>query len=198
MGKVIGIISAANGSGKTTVSAYLAAALGLLHRKVVVVDVDGGVLKKLGQPEGEIEVEGIRWTVQTGRKEGSEVDYVLVDVPDLEKEDLSTFDGVMVVVEARRGGDETLYRCMEVLQAHENLHLYGILRTQADAFSSYSSEWFERMQAYFPGFVFRTEIPRNYYLAEARFTLRDISGKGWHSGFADFLSLANELIEHEY
>lgn len=200
MGKVIGIISAGSGSGKTTVSTYLAAALSLLHQKVVLVDLDGGVSKKLNQPEGPVDIEGIRWDVLAGRGEwrNLEADYVLVDVPRLDSEDFDAMDGVVVIVEARRGGDLDLYRCIEVLQKHEELHLYGLLRVQSDAFSTYSSEWFESMQAHFPGFVFRSEIPRNYYLAEERFTLRDIREKGWHSGFADFLSLANELIEHEY
>jgi cellulose biosynthesis protein BcsQ len=200
MGKVIGIISGGKGCGKTTVSTFLSAALSLLHRRVTLVDLDGAVLKKLGQDEGAVDKEGIRWEVQTGRSEWKDLaaDYVLVDVSALEDEDFTAFDGVIVVVEARRGGDENLYRCMQILQDHDALELVGILRNQGDAFSTYSEVWFQKMQAYFPGFIFQTEIPRNYYLAEANFTLKDKSGQGWHSGFADFLSLAIELIEHEY
>ncbi len=198
MGKVLGIISFKKGSGKTTTAAYLSASLRVLNRKVVSVDLGGGLSKKLGVSEGVVEVEGISWWHQEHL--GAEADYVIVDLPyhSISDEIFSQLDSVIIPVEARRGGLQHFNSTLLTLQEHEDLLIEGILLSQADAHNDFAAQMGKDLEEYFPDFIFKTVISRNFYLSKEAFNVLDVRKQGWHSGFVEFLALANELIEHEH
>ncbi|MBX2951165.1 MAG: ParA family protein [Leadbetterella sp.] len=206
MANKTGIFSWTKGSGKTTTCAYLAAALATMHRRVVCVDLNGDLQKYL-QLQGEaVEVAGLRWKYRkwSGEEDKLEddADYILVDIPGefspAQQAVLRELDSVLIPVEAEHYGLEGLPETLQKIAEQEHLLIGGIVLTKADR-HSYVPETIEaELKEYFSPFVMNTKISRNYYLARPSFSLTDLGEKGWHSGFIDYLKLANELLEHEY
>jgi len=205
MAKKTGIFSYSKGSGKTTTCAYLAAALTTLHQKVVCVDLEGNLEKYLGRTGENIEVAGLSWKYRRWNGQGEwpadEADYILVDVPSSPSPEqeavLRQLDSVLIPVEAEYYGLEELSKTLQKVSEYESLLIEGIVLTKSDPNSSTPGKIEEKLKEYFSFFVLNTKISRNYYLSLPAFSLTDLNEKGWHSGFIDYLKLANELIEHE-
>lgn len=78
------------------------------------------------------------------------------------------------------------------------LRMAGVLVTMFDGRTKLASEVLEEVNAYFPGVVFRTQIPRNIRLSEAPsfgkpVVLFDIKSRGAQA----YLALARELAAME-
>lgn len=196
-----GIFSYSKGSGKTSMCAYLGAALATVGKKVVCVDVSGDLGKYLGAEEGEIERGGLRWEYRKWREGelGSDADYILVDIPSEPSADeeavFRELDTILIPVEAEYYGREELGRTLGKIAEFDHLLVSGIVLTKGDSRGSIFQKTEAELKEYFSFMVLNTKISRNYYLS--RFSLTDLNGKGWHSGFIDYLKLANELLEHE-
>ncbi len=205
MAKKTGIFSWSKGSGKTTTCAYLAAALATMHRKVVCVDLNGDLGEYFGRDREDMETGGLSWKY---RKWGGEedaltddADYILVDLPSHpfpEQEAVfRALDSVLIPVEAEYYGREDLNRTLQVISESDHLLIAGLVLTKGDPNSSIPQRTEAELKEYFSFFVLNTKISRSYYLSRPVFSLTDLNRKGWHSGFIDYLKLANELLEHE-
>lgn len=205
MAKKTGIFNWSKGSGKTTTCAYLAAALATMHRKVVCVDLNGDLGKYFGPDRGDVLADGLSWKY---RKWGGEedtlsddADCILVDLPSypFPEQDavLGVLDSVLIPVEAEYYGQEELNRTLQKIAESDHLLIRGIVLTKADPHSGAPQKAEAELKEYFSFFVLNTKISRSYYLSRPVFSLTDLNGKGWHSGFIDYLKLANELLEHE-
>lgn len=194
-----GIFSKSKGSGKTTTCAYLAEALAATGKKVVCVDLDGDLQKYLNG-EGVFGWKYRRWSGEEDLM-ADEADYILVDVPSSPSPEqeavLRQLDSVLIPVEAEYYGLEELNKTLQKVSEYESLLIEGIVLTKSDPNSSVPGKIEEKLKEYFSFFVLNTKISRNYYLSLPAFSLTDLNGNGWHSGFIDYLKLANELIEHE-
>lgn len=205
MANKTGIFSWSKGSGKTTTCAYLAAALTTVGKKVVCVDLNGN-LEKFLKPQGEeVQVAGLSWKYRKWSGEGDkladEADYILVDIPAAlspgHEAVLRELDSVLIPVEAEYYGLDELNLTLQMIAEFEHLLIRGIVLTKGDPDSSAPQKIEAELKEYFSPFVLNTKISRNYYLSRPVFSLTDLGEKGWHSGFIDYLKLANELIEHE-
>lgn len=205
MANKTGIFNWSKGSGKTTTCAYLAAALATVHKKVVCVDLNGDLQKYLGPQGEEVQVAGLRWKYRkwSGEEDklDDEADYILVDIPgQFLPEHEAVFrelDSVLIPVEAEYYGLDGLSETLQKIAEYEHLLIGGIVLTKGDPNSRAPEKTAAKLKEYFSPFVMNTEISRNYYLARPVFSLTDLGEKGWHSGFIDYLKLANELLEHE-
>ena len=205
MTKKTGIFSGSKGSGKTTTCAYLAAALATMHRKVVCVDMGGDLGRYFDLSRENTEVAGLSWKCRQWSGEEDRLadaaDYILVDIPaEPSPEQEAVFrelDSVLIPVEAEYYGLDELSRTLQKISEYEHLLIGGFVLTKAGRDSRAPREIETRLKEYFSSFILNTVISRNYYLSVPVFSLTDLGGKGWHSGFIDYLKLANELIEHE-
>lgn len=205
MANKTGIFSYSKGSGKTTTCAYLAAALTTVGKKVVCVDLNGDLEKYLNPQGEEVHVAGLRWKCRkwSGEEDrlADEADYILVDMPAGPSPDheavLGRLDSVLIPVEAEYYGLDELDITLRKISEFEHLLIGGIVLTKGDSNSSTPQKTEAELNEYFSPFVLNTKISRNYYLSRPAFSLTDLGEKGWHSGFIDYLKLANELIEHE-
>lgn len=201
MTNIVGIFSLDKGSGKTTTCAYLSAALAAVSKKVVSVDLNGDLSKILGTDLEQINVAGLAWKNYQGNAlstltEDNEADFVLVDVPtELEKanEVLPYLNSVIIPVEAEFYGLEKLNETLAVIAEHKDLLISGFLWTKNSTCTPN-----EELDNYFSQFIYKSTISRNYYLALPEFSLSNLNGAGFHSGFIDYLKLANEIIDDEY
>lgn len=199
-----GIFSRSKGNGKTTTCAYLAAALSTMHRKVVCVDLNGD-LERYFQSENTA-MTGLFVNCRTWEGPEDELaddaDYILVDIPaNPTPEQEAVFhrlDSVLIPVAAEYYGPDELNKTLMKVSEFESLLIRGFVLTQADPNSSAPSKIRAELEDYFSSFVFNSSISRNYYLSVPGFIPTDLNRKGWHSGFIDYLKLANELLEHEY
>lgn len=205
MANKTGIFSYSKGSGKTTTCAYLAAALAALHQKVVCVDVNGDLEKYLGGSGKEVEVSGLNWKYRKwgGAEDrlADDADYILVDLPSSPslgcEAVLQELDSVLIPVEAEYYGPEELNKTLQKITEFDHLLIRGMVLTKGDSNSRAPQKIETELKEYFSFMVLNTKISRSYYLSRSRFSLTDLNGKGWHSGFIDYLKLANELLEHE-
>lgn len=203
MTKKTGIISYSKGNGKTTTCAYLAAALAALHQKVVCVDVKGDLERYQGR--GVIEAEGLSWKCREWFGEEDDLrdkaDVILVDLPTVPAPEhdklLEQLDSVLIPVEAEYYGCDELNYTLQKVAAFPHLLISGLVLTKVNPDSTVAGKIEAELKEYFSYLVLHTKISRSYYLSRGRLSLTDLNGKGWHSGFVDYLKLANELLEHE-
>lgn len=198
-----GIFSWSKGSGKTTTCAYLAAALSTMHQKVVCVDLNGD-LQRYFRPEN-TEMAGLPGYCRKWKGPEDELadaaDYILVDIPSAPSPEQEAvfhqLDSVLIPVEAEYYGLDELNKTLLKISEFEHLMIRGFVLTKGNSNSSTPQKIKAELKDYFSSFVFNSNISRSYYLSIPEFSLADLSRKGWHSGFIDYLKLANELLEHE-
>ncbi len=196
MAKKIGIFSMDNGCGKTTTTFFLAAALSAVNKKVLTLSPDKKGKAGYDTSTGLFTLGNLKWhhkntTIIEG--EDTDYDYVLFDVHDAGS--LKDLDSVIVPIEAQYYGLEELHQTLKEIKEHQLLEIEGFLITKYDSESTLSSKVKDELILNFPGFVFDTVISRNYYLAIPDFSLVDLNGTTPHSGYIDYLKLANEIID---
>ena len=203
MAKKTGIFSYSSGSGKTTTCAYLATALSTVGKKVVCVDMNGDLGNFMRYEAGNNALPGWTYRRWNGAEDAleDEADYVLVDLPtylNQEEEGIFTrLHSVLIPVEAEYYGAEHLSRTLQKITEFDQLLISGIFLTKANSNRCVPHRMEMELKEYFSFFMLNTKIMRNYYLSRSRFSLTDLNEQGWHSGFIDYLKLANELLEHE-
>ena len=199
MANKVGIFSYSKASGKTTTCAYLASALSLVGKKVLVVDLSGGIKKLVASYEFKA---GYQWEISDSfTTETHGVDYVLVDFPSSEdfesKEILQHLDSVIIPVETEFYGLENLNKTLQAISTFDKLLIQGFLLTKCNSNSTYHEEFSGTMSEYFSQFVFDSKIFRNYYLSLPHFAPHTINENSFNGGFIDYLKLANEIIDNE-
>jgi chromosome partitioning protein len=199
MANKVGIFSYSKASGKTTTCAYLASALSIVGKKVLVVDLSGSVKKLVASYEFKA---GYQWQISDSfNVETDGVDYVLVDFPSSEdfesKEILQYLDSVIIPIEAEFYGLENLKKTLQTIAPFDKLLIQGFLLTKCNSNSTYHEELSSSMNEYFSQFVFDSKIFRNYYLSLPDFSSHTINENSFNGGFIDYLKLANEIIDDE-
>ncbi len=134
-------------------------------------------------------------------------DYVLIDCPPslglLTLNALTAVDEVLIPVQAEYYALEGLSQLTTVIARirdalNPSLRMAGVLVTMFDGRTKLASEVLEEVNAYFPGVVFRTQIPRNIRLSEAPsfgkpVVLFDIKSRGAQA----YIALAREVVASE-
>ena len=116
---------------------------------------------------------------------------------------LTAVDEVLIPVQAEYYALEGLSQLTTVIARirdalNPSLRMAGVLVTMFDGRTKLASEVLEEVNAYFPGVVFRTQIPRNIRLSEAPsfgkpVVLFDIKSRGAQA----YIALAREVVASE-
>ena len=123
MANKVGIFSYGKSNGKTTTCAYLASALSIVGKKVLVSDLSGSVKKLIASHTFK---EGYGWEISDSfDAEDKGMDYVLVDLPSSDAfnpdQILPNLDSVIIPIEADLYGLENLNKTLHVVNTFENL-----------------------------------------------------------------------------
>lgn len=208
MANKVGIFNLSPRCGKTVTSAFLAAALTAVGKKVVTLDLSGDLTRFLDKKTN-FDKGGLIWeNVFLGETKfdsfleayNPQADFILVDFPSENGyvNYLDYVDAVIIPIEAEFYGLETLNRTLEVISEKGDVVILGFLLTQCNPNSDFSDYISKSLNEYFGSFVLESKISRNYYLALPEFTTKDLNQNVLHSGFSDYLGLANEIVDYEY
>ncbi len=128
-------------------------------------------------------------------------DFILVDLPSRlyphSNKLFETLDSVIVPVESEFYGLDSLDKTFEVLVRVQKVLVEGILLNRYDGNNTFTPVLHERMREIFSEMLFESHISRNYYLGLPRCTFETVLNRTTHFGLADYLRLANEIIEKQ-
>lgn len=131
----------------------------------------------------------------------TQFDYIFVDFPSrwykAPNPLFKTLDSVIVPVESEFYGLDSIDRTFETLMSIQNVLIEGILLNRYDSNNSFSPTLLAKMKEIFSDLVFESIIPRSYYLGLANCSFETLLNKTTHFGVADYLKLANEIIEKQ-
>ncbi len=133
-----------------------------------------------------------------------EYEYILIDCPPslglLTLNALTAAGEVLIPVQAEYYALEGLSQLTKIIERvrvalNPELRICGVLVTMFDGRTRLAIEVLEEVNKYFPGRVYRTQIPRNVRLSEAPsygkpVALLDLKSRGAQA----YLALANELV----
>ena len=126
-------------------------------------------------------------------------DYIFFDFPSFESElsenILKLLNSVIIPIECEFYGIDNLSLTLEKIIQNEGLLIEGILLTKYDANNQLVPKVIDYLKENFSEMMFNTIISRNYYLAVPKFSIENLNHVIPHIGFADYLKLANEIIE---
>ncbi len=201
MGKIIAIANQKGGVGKTTTSVNLAAGLGALEKKVLLIDAD--------PPATEIELvdkEEREFMLKTAlSKVKKEYDYIIIDCAPslglLTLNALTASDSVIIPIQCEYFALEGLGKLLNTVKSvqklyNKSLDIEGMLLTMFDSRLRLSNQVVEEVRKHFTEMVFDTIIQRNVKLSEApsfgeSIISYDLSSKGAEN----YLKLAQEIID---
>lgn len=139
--------------------------------------------------------------VQRLEKIRAQFDYVFIDFPSRAYQAPNALfkkvDSVIVPVESEYYGLDTLDKTFEYLITIQDVLIEGILLNRYDTNNSFSTTLVAKMKEIFSDLVFESMIPRNYYLGLPDCSFEALLNKTTHFGVADYLKLANEIIEKQ-
>jgi chromosome partitioning protein len=216
MCKKIGLYSIAKKCGKTTSAVYLAESFATLGYNTLLIDTDqlSDLKKKLivkdkisdGLSKVKIHSSPSTWTYL----EKSEIDfnpneliqkfqfdYVIYDLPIVENPNaIKLLDTLILPIEAEFFGLDFIKENLSKLKKYPKLKI-KILITKLRETGDISIKVKEYIQSEFSSLVFNSIISRNYYLGLDHFSVENLNKTIPNFGFADYLKLANEIIEQE-
>lgn len=203
----IGIFNLEKGSGKTTTAVYLAQSFATLNQRVLLVDLDlnSGLKKYLSIRSLDFTVE-IRkaeslWKYKTDYEttDNDQAEIIIFDFAGVdlirEKKYLSYIDSVIVPVEAEFYGLDNLTATFKILNEIKDLKIEGLLLTKVDQNNTLFPSLKSFIEENFSGMLLNSTILRNYYLALPHFNIENLNKSIPNFGFADYLKLANEILE---
>lgn len=211
----IGIYSLEKSSGKTTTAVYLAEALTTLGKSVLLIDLvpysdtiskfnkiddlNLGIFKiKLSHSPStwhyinHINFEENQFQIIND----TNYDFYLWDCPEnIENTYLSMLDSVIIPVETEFYGLNKFKNTLKSIKDISNLRIEGILLIKFEENNNIAKEIKKHLEENFNDFVFNTLIMRSYYLGNKTFDLENLNKSVPHYGFADYLKLANEILD---
>jgi chromosome partitioning protein len=222
MAKIIGIFNLERKTGKTTTSAYLAEALSALNCNVLAIDADPSYklskyLEISADNHQSFDIQTIKrfqskWHLMSVHEIDDlklaslpslfeNYEFVIVDFPSFETSSssqlFSMIESVIIPIECEYYGLDELQNTLIKILKREDLEIEGILLTKFDENNALAGNFIEKVKSNFSDMVFNTVIYRNFYLASTYFSIHILNSNSTHFGFADYLKLANEILENK-
>jgi len=199
MGKIIAIANQKGGVGKTTTSVNLAASLGVLEKKVLLIDADPQANATSGLGIDVDAIENGTYQVLEHTVNAAKV-VVETSSPNL-KIIPAHIDLVAIEIECEYFALEGLGKLLNTIKSVQKIHnpdldIEGLLLTMYDSRLRLSNQVVEEVQKHFNNMVFSTIIQRNVRLSEApSYGESIISYDAGSKGASNYLSLAHEVIK---
>lgn len=211
----IGIYSLEKSCGKTTSAVYLAEALTTLGKSVLLIDLvpfSHTVLKLSKADTLNFGITKIRlfhspstWHYvdhlnfeenQFQIINDTNYDFYIWDCPkNMDTRYLSMLDSVIIPIETEFYGLEKLKKTLKSIQEIPDLSIEGILLIKFEEDNTIAKDIKKHLEDNFGDFVFNAVIMRSYYLGNKTFDLENLNKSVPHFGFADYLKLANEIMD---
>ena len=210
MGKIIAIANQKGGVGKTTTSVNLAASLGVLEKKVLLIDADpqANATSGLGINVDSIEhgtYELLEHTMDAKdmiiHTSSPNLDLIAPSLGLITLNALTAANSVIVPIQCEYFALEGLGKLLNTIKSvqksfNPNLDIEGLLLTMYDARLRLSNQVVEEVQKHFSNMVFKTIIQRNVRLSEApSFGETIINYDATSKGATNHINLAQEIID---